>query len=333
MGDTVCNRTITMGVPADMLVLDQGPSMLEATKHLPPEKRVLFVDDSRLMRYAGSKFLSDQCDLVMAENGEHAWRLLNEDKNIELVFTDLMMPVMDGHELIRSIRGCRTQRIKTLPILVVTGNEEANARKVALSDGATAFIPKPFSADDLTGALRVHLGGEMPEAHLVTHETDYPPESGLLSNVPEPEYYYLRIEQAFSFHRRQGLDLALMHIKLNNYRNLVQRSGKAWAEAIMRNLRFFLHRELRQEDSLHRTADDLYSVILMGTHKACARDLVSRLRRSLAGAKVRFANQELELSARFGIQFPDLKADESPARMLSAAHGLFDLSGRVPRIR
>ncbi len=307
--------------------------MLEATSQPPSSKRVLFVDDSRLMRYAGSKFLAEQCDLVLAENGEDAWRLLNSDKNIELVFTDLMMPVMDGHELIRTIRACRHQRIKQLPILVVTGTEEANARELALRAGATAFIPKPFSAQDLTGALHIHLDGLMNEARLVTNDETLPPEAGLLSNVPEPGYYYLRIEQAFSFHKRQNLDLALMHVKLNNYRQLSQRFSEAWAEAIMRNLRFFMHRELRQEDSLHRTDDDLYSVILMGTHKAGARELVSRLRRSLAGAKVRFASQDLELSVRFGIQFPDMSANESPARLLSSAHALFDLSGQVSRIR
>ena len=307
--------------------------MLEATKQAPPDKRVLFVDDSRLMRYAGGKFLAEQCDLVMAENGEDAWNRISHDQRIELIFTDLMMPVMDGHELIRTVRSCRNARVRELPILVVTGNEESNARELALAAGATAFIPKPFSADDLTGALRVHLDGEIPDARLITSDDELPPDSGLLSNVPEPDYYYLRIEQSFAFHLRQNLDLALMHVKLSNYRDLSERSGTAWAEAIMRNLRYFLHRELRQEDSLHRTADNLYSVILMGTHKAGARNLVSRLRRTLAGARVRFASQELTLSVRFGIQFPDLTADVSPARLLSAAHGLFDLSGQVSRIR
>jgi len=307
--------------------------MLEASRQTPPTRRVLFVDDSRLMRYAGSKFLSEECDLVTARDGEEAWDRLNRDDCFELVFTDLMMPVMDGHELIRAVRSSGKRKLQQLPILVVTGTEEVNARDQALNAGATAFIPKPFSADDLTGALRVHLEGELPDARLITNEADLPPESGLLGNVPEPEYYYLRIEQAFSFHMRQNLDLALMHVKLSNYYDMKRRFGYAWAEAIMRNLRFFLHRELRQEDSLHRTADDLYSVILMGTDKPGARYLVSRLRRSLAGSRVRFASQEVPLAVRFGIQFPDIASEEAPARLLTAAHGLFDLSGQVSRIR
>jgi PleD family two-component response regulator len=307
--------------------------MLKASTQTPSKRRVLFVDDSRLMRYAGSKFLAEECDLVTARDGEEAWGRLNQDDRFELVFTDLMMPTMDGHELIRAVRSSGKRSLRQLPILVVTGNEEVNARDQALNAGATAFIPKPFSADDLTGALRVHLEGELPDAQLITNDSELPPESGLLSNVPEPDYYYLRIEQAFSFHMRQNLDLALMHVKLNNYRDMKQRFGAAWAEAIMRNLRFFLHRELRQEDSLHRTADDLYSVILMGTHKPGARYLVSRLRRTLTGSRIRFASQEVPLAVRFGIQFPDVASEESPARLLTAAHGLFDLSGRVSRIR
>ncbi len=306
--------------------------MLDANKQAA-SGRVLFVDDSRLMRYAGSKFLANQCDLVMAENGEDAWQRLNDDQNIRLIFTDLMMPVMDGHELIRTIRSSRSAQIRNLPILVVTGTEEASARDKALAAGATAFIAKPFSADDLTSALKIHLLHETPEPRLVTPEQEQAADFERLSNLPEPDYYYLRVEQAFAFHVRQNLELALMHVKLNNYRHLADRYGMAWGEAIMRNLRYFLHRELRQEDSLHRTADDLYSVILMGTHKPGARYLVSRLRRALSGARVRFASQELELSVRFGIQFPDLFADTSPAKLLSAAHGLFDLSSRIPRIR
>jgi len=307
--------------------------MLQASKNMPPNRRVLFVDDSRLMRYAGRKFLSGHCELSMAENGEDAWQRLNADREIQLVFTDLMMPVMDGHELIRAIRNSRQQCIRELPVLAVTGNDERNAREKALQAGATAFIPKPFSADDLTGAIRVHLDGELPAAHLITHETDYPPDSGLLSNLPEPEYYYLRVQQAISFHRRHQLDLSLLHVKLSNYRRLETHYSRAWAEAIMRNLRFFLYRELRQDDSLHRTDDDLYSVILMGTHKASARTMVSQLRRSLAGARVRFASRDVGLSLRFGIQFPDIWSQDSPARLLSVAHGLFDFSKQVSRLR
>ena len=308
--------------------------MLKAEPQAPSPKRVLFVDDSRLMRYAGSRFLNQHCDLVMAENGEEAWEILNQDRHIALVFTDLMMPVMDGHELIRTIRACRQQRIRDLPVLVVTGNEEANAREKALAAGATAFIPKPFSEDDLGTALRIHLHGEAPDPEMLVPDRDDAEASEVISKrLPEPDYYYLRIEQAFAFHVRQSLDLALMHVKLNNYHVLAQQLGPAWARAIMRNLRHFLIRELRQDDSLHQTADDMYSAILMGTHKPGARALVSRLRRALLGAKVRFASQEVELSVRFGIQFPDMVKDDSPAKLLTAAHALFDFSSQVSRIR
>lgn len=307
--------------------------MLKATTNAPPGKRVLFVDDSRLMRYAGSRFLNPQCDLVMAENGEQAWELLNEDRQIALVFTDLMMPVMDGHELIRTIRACRHQRIRQLPVLAVTGSEEANAREKALAAGATAFIPKPFSADDLNGALRIHLHGEIPDPELVMRSGGQQPDHPLFNQMPEPDYYYLRIEQAFAFHVRQNMDLALMHVKLSNHEHLAQRFGQAWARAIMRNLRYFLLRELRQDDSVHQTGEDLYSVILMGTHKPGARALVSRLRRALSGARIRFASQEIELAVRLGIQFPDLIRDDSPAKLLTAAHSLFDFNSQISRIR
>ena len=92
--------------------------------------RILFVDDSRLMRFAGKRFLSQHFDVVLAEDGRQAWKLLQQDDSIEVVITDLMMPEVDGIELIRRIREADHGRIRALPVLVVTSVEEKNGRRM-----------------------------------------------------------------------------------------------------------------------------------------------------------------------------------------------------------
>lgn len=69
---------------------------------------------------------------------------------IDVIITDLMMPNMDGTELIRSVRA--TEGIAATPIVVVTARPES-------VEGADAFLSKPFSSQDLIDRARALSGG------------------------------------------------------------------------------------------------------------------------------------------------------------------------------
>lgn len=295
--------------------------MAKAMEHSASRRRILFVDDSRLMRYAGSRFLEGHCRTAVAGDGREAWQRINSDKRLDLIFTDLMMPVMDGHELIRRIRSSGDARIRQLPILVVTSHEEAAARELAISEGASDFIPKPFSALDLRQALetdhRPRIERRARIAGLPTPEAD--PAIAESGTELEPASYLRRLHQTLSFHQRQQLDLALLHVQFQSYWYVSNRYGRAWADAVMRNLYRILAHELRDEDSIHRTAPDLFSIILMGTDRRGARILNQRMRDRLTGKRMRFASMEIPIDLRFAAQFPDPNGNDKARELLDTA--------------
>ena len=298
--------------------------MLQAIDNSNRHRRVLFVDDSRLMRYAGSKFLNGHCDVVLAENGREAWRTLSGDDQIDLVFTDLMMPIMDGHELIRRIRQSGDQRLRQLPVLVVTGDDESSARELAISEGASDFIAKPFSPDDLKHALNSgnRAKSSQPVPRIKGLPSQLAPDRSKNSPFQQPEEpanYCRRLQQTVSFHQRQQLDLSLLHVQFQGYWQLNNRFGRHWADAVMRNIDRVLVDVLRDEDSIHRTADDLFSVILMATGREGARVLVRRLRQRLIGSRMRFSSMEVPVDVRFAVQFPDLANEDDPETLLADA--------------
>lgn len=90
----------------------------------------------------------------------------------------------------------------------------------------------------------------------------------------------------------------------------------------MRNIDRIIHEELRDEDSIHRTADDIYSVILMGTGREGAGTLIRRLRNRLDKTRMRFSSRELPIDVRFAVQFPELTDDEDPRKLLEDAFRL-----------
>jgi len=134
--------------------------------------RVLVVDDSKVIRNAARKMLGAEFDVVLAEDGADAWSMLENDASIEVVFTDLIMPGMNGFELLRDIRTAADARLRAMPVIVVTGIEDDEVARVrALELGATDFITKPFTTIDLLARARAHASHQREAAQLRAQTT------------------------------------------------------------------------------------------------------------------------------------------------------------------
>ncbi|HSP01427.1 MAG TPA: response regulator [Thioalkalivibrio sp.] len=119
---------------------------------------ILIVDDSRVMRQALKKILAPLYGVAEAGDGEEGWSRMLERPAIAGVFTDLSMPRLDGFGLMRRIRESGDEGVNTLPILLITGNEDsAGTRERALAAGATGVIMKPFNAADVLGVVQQHV--------------------------------------------------------------------------------------------------------------------------------------------------------------------------------
>jgi CheY-like chemotaxis protein len=113
---------------------------------------ILLVDDDGSLRQAVRRMLERQGHTVReAANGVVAVRLLEEER-FDLVITDVVMPDMEGLELVRRIR-----RMDQPPrILVISGGGGGDANQylaLAAQFGADALLPKPFSAQWLAEAI------------------------------------------------------------------------------------------------------------------------------------------------------------------------------------
>lgn len=123
-------------------------------KNLGANQKILLIDDDPAQRLLIQMLLKDnEHEVLEAENGADALKLLNKDHNINLIITDLDMPVMDGFDLISSIR---ENEINYRYIIVLTSLENESSLVRALSLGADDYIAKPVRPDELR--LRVEGG-------------------------------------------------------------------------------------------------------------------------------------------------------------------------------
>lgn len=134
----------------------QCPVPATARSEDPLTRRVLIVDDLTSILALERAFLTDAgFEVLEAKDGVQALGVLSRD-HVDLVVTDLNMPRMDGLQLIRAVRALPAARLT--PIVVVTTESEYRRKLEGKAVGATAWIVKPFTGEQLLKIVRRLLG-------------------------------------------------------------------------------------------------------------------------------------------------------------------------------
>ena len=119
-------------------------------------KRVLLVDDDIRNIFAMTSVLERfKMQVVSSENGKDAIRMLVDQRDIDIVLMDIMLPMMDGYTTIRAIR--EIAEFKDLPIIAVTAKAMKGDREKCLTAGASDYMCKPVEAEQLRSMLRLWL--------------------------------------------------------------------------------------------------------------------------------------------------------------------------------
>lgn len=118
----------------------------ESNKH----GTILIVEDNKELRQYLSNGLSVQFNLIEAENGQKALDLL-KDNDVDLILSDVMMPVMDGVKFCKLVK----QNLKTchIPVYLLSAKVDIKYQLKGLQVGADDYIPKPFSMEILVAKI------------------------------------------------------------------------------------------------------------------------------------------------------------------------------------
>jgi CheY-like chemotaxis protein len=109
---------------------------------------ILVVEDNEDLSYYIQSLLSDQYTVIAARNGREALEKLEEPKaDISLILSDIMMPVMDGMELLEALKA--DTRWSHLPVIMLTARSGISQKLDALRLGVHDYLTKPFEEDEL----------------------------------------------------------------------------------------------------------------------------------------------------------------------------------------
>lgn len=117
--------------------------------------KVLIIDDDHRNIFALKEVVKCRgYAVVTAANGHDGLKLLAEQKDIAVVLLDMMMPQMDGYEVIRVIR---QELNESIPVIAVTAQAMLGDREKCLAAGANDYIAKPIDIDHLAIVLQRQL--------------------------------------------------------------------------------------------------------------------------------------------------------------------------------
>ena len=126
--------------------------------------KILVVDDESRMRKLLNDFLSTKgYEIIEAENGQKALDIFSENKDINLVLLDVMMPILDGWSTLREIR-----KISNIPVIMLTARGEERDELFGFELGVDEYISKPFSPKVLVARVEALLNRCYPETKEIT---------------------------------------------------------------------------------------------------------------------------------------------------------------------
>ncbi|MBK9217079.1 MAG: response regulator [Uliginosibacterium sp.] len=264
--------------------------MTEVVAQLP---RVLIVDDSRMVRASLSKQIRDKFDIREEADGEAGWQALLLDPTIEVVISDIGMPRLDGFGLLQRIRGSRLSRINSLPVLIISGEDEDEARTKAQTLGATDFITK--------GTPRVELIARI-EALVKLAQTRRELEESREQLV-----------------RRNRGDVSVMVIQVDRYDDLCTNFGHSVGQLVHRKLSKLLSAKVRKEDTIAHLAEGQFAVISPSADLDACGAFALRLRRAIETIVMTYKEHRIRVSLTVGLASAHGDASLSLEQLLQLA--------------
>ncbi len=288
---------------------------------------VLVADDSRVIRKAVNTILSDDYQIIEAENGEQALAHLQENPDIHVVLLDLWMPDVDGFEVLETMRSSDSPRLKALPVIVVTGHDDdAEMRTRAEELGAADFIAKPFSAVELRNSVRQYIlpptqanvipftktGDETATlsatqaAAAAQAEADRKPRVKTVAEIRRQREAYLAREGARLLHEaiRQRRPLTVLRLQVDRVKGLLHKTDTEFTKRTLYRINKLVESETRRKDLVVRVGPADFVIVMPNTDGAEAREVGKVIYRALRHTTFEYGDMKFRLTLSGGLAAP-----------------------------
>ncbi|MCL2875239.1 MAG: response regulator [Betaproteobacteria bacterium] len=279
--------------------------------------KILIIDDSRMVRASLIKQIRHRFQIREECDGEAGWETLLIDPAIRIVLTDLGMPKLDGFGLLERIRGSKVQRIQDLPVIIISGDEDDEARLRALDLGANDFVSKGAGCAEMTARLEslLDLTNTRRSLALSGMNPIIDPVSGLVT----PAYLNHNGEQLLAQARRRQTAISVMVIEIDHYEQLLEWHSSRVAELIINKLAKIIASKMRREDTISQILGGRFAVLSPGTSMGGCCAFALRLQRAMERLVMTYREERIRITLSVGISGSETDSLQSVENLVEVA--------------
>jgi len=221
-------------------------------------------------------------DVVLARDGNEAWRLLQPADAPRLAILDWMMPGFDGVELCRGVRAASREPYQY--ILLLTARTDSEDLVEGMEAGADDYITKPFKAHELRVRLRagrriLDLQEELLAAReALRDQATHDGLTGLLNRTSILEILHVEAERAV----RERRPIALLLVDLDRFKLVNDTYGHLAGDAVLREAARRMKHVCRRYDAIGRYGGEEFLAVLPGSNREASYAQAERLRAAMS---------------------------------------------------
>lgn len=244
---------------------------LEKNQHI----KVLVVDDSDMSRkHVANLFRRHLFQVLEAVDGVDAIKVLLENPDIKLVFTDYNMPKMDGFELVRNLR---YKYDKTDLIMIGVSGESSEALSAKfIKHGANDFLRKPFHPEEFYCRI-IHNIESLELIEQITYNAQHDHLTGLYHR----SYFFNAARELYRQAVEKASPLSLVVINIDRFSQVNEQHGNAWGDVALKSIATSLQNMLGRFLLARADSDDFF-VLMPGLDHEKAASFVAKVKQLLA---------------------------------------------------
>lgn len=231
--------------------------------------------------------------VITAANGVEALEKL-ESEPIQIALSDIMMPKMDGFELIKRIRG--NPSLKSIYLILITARIQEGDRVRGLDLGADDYITKPFSFSELLARVRVGSRVVHYQQHL-----EYQTHVDSLTGLFNRRAFEKKIQEEFDRSLRYHSAFSLLILDVDNFKTINDTYGHHGGDAVLVKISETLRDKTRKSDFPSRYGGEEFVLILPETDLDNAVQVASKIHEAIRTHSFGTSTNPFKLTVSIGV--------------------------------
>ena len=273
--------------------------------------KVLIIDDDPVaLEIAQIRLAKEPLEVLCAEGGVVGLEMARREKP-DLILLDVDMPDMSGFEVCRALKA--DIDLCMIPVLFLSGLDNAEDRIQGLDFGAIDYIAKPFDGFELRARVRAALRTKRLQDLLIEHAHIDP-----LTGLPNRRALMERLQSEWARIERHGGQLSFIMADIDHFKWVNDNHGHEVGDRLLQEIGRIFMEQCRKTELPCRCGGEEFAIIVPDEKASGAAVLADRGRRKIAEAGLDVNDQTIATTASFGV------ADSSGADSLEALMSLAD---------